>query len=560
MGRLDLGPVFLSELRRISRHWWSYALRSLLVLAVLLALGGVTEIGVRRLDLAQVSEVAKVGEWFFETIAAVQLSLILLAAPAATAGAFCTEMARGHVLLMLVSGITSTQIVFGTLGARLLHLMGIVACVVPVLCAASSLGGVPPQALVRLEVVTVGTAVLGCSLALAVSVFSRRLHETLMATYSLLAGWVMGYGILFMIRTTPAGRLVPGGWTTWFLDVNPFWLTLEPIFSPSTCTPATEWSFLASTSALSLGIASVAAWRISSAALAGFSPLRRPWLAHSSLFCSIFSLDSCPVFWRECRSAHSSFWFRLLWGVYVVGALVFTTMAVVECTTAGIARTVWPRPFNGFQAAVGLGLLSILAPATLAEERSRGSLDVLLSTPLSTPCLVLSKWFACYRLVPFLALLPAAVAAVHVPSFERWPGVLLVGGIVLAEGAAVTSLGLALATWVSRVDRALILSAGALVLITVGWIPFALLFFGERSLGIGVAMASPLFAVVQLTVDLATASTTDWALHANWGLRWILISIMVALVLLLATIATFDRCLGRITLRAAAASRFHLAN
>ena len=50
-------------------------------------------------------------------------------------------MARGHVSLMLVSGMTTSQIVFGTLAARLLHLLGAAACVVPVLALSSSLGG-----------------------------------------------------------------------------------------------------------------------------------------------------------------------------------------------------------------------------------------------------------------------------------------------------------------------------------------------------------------------------------------------------------------------------------
>jgi hypothetical protein len=38
-------------------------------------------------------------------IALVQLSMILLAAPAAIAGVFCSEMARGHICLMLGDGI-----------------------------------------------------------------------------------------------------------------------------------------------------------------------------------------------------------------------------------------------------------------------------------------------------------------------------------------------------------------------------------------------------------------------------------------------------------------------
>ncbi len=555
MVRLDIGPVFWTELRRMSRHRWLYALRTILVGGMLLVLGAVTEVGVRRLDPGQASEMAKIGEWFFVAITLLQLSMVLLAAPAATAGAFCTEMARGHVGLMLVSGINSAQIVFGTLGARLLHLLGAVACIVPVLCVSSSLGGVPPQALLRLELVTLGTAVLGCAVALAVSIVSRRLHETLMATYALLAGWVMGYGILFMIRTTAAGRLVPAGWTRWFLDVNPYWLALEPIVSPSTFRPAAELEFLGWTTGLALTIAAVAAWRLKSAALTEFAlARRRSWPDRLPVYRSIVSLDACPLYWRECRSAWSSFWLRLLWGFYVVGALVFTVLAVVECAMAGPRLTVWPRPFNGFQAAAGLGLLSLVTPAALAEERARGSLDVLLSTPFSTISLVLSKWLACYRLVPLLALLPAAVAAAHAGEHQRWSGVLLIVGMILAYGAAVTSLGLALATWVPRVDRALILSAATLVLITVGWIPLVLILVGDRALGIGLATASPLFAVVQITSDLVTATPDDWLLHARWALFWIVAFSLVAVALLLATLASFDRCLGRMTLRTPAAN------
>ena len=52
----------------------------ILVGGVLLGLGAVTVIGVRRLDLSQVSEVAKVGEWFFAVTVLAQLSMVLLAA------------------------------------------------------------------------------------------------------------------------------------------------------------------------------------------------------------------------------------------------------------------------------------------------------------------------------------------------------------------------------------------------------------------------------------------------------------------------------------------------
>src|SRR5262249_19191358 len=44
------------------------------------------------------------------------------------------------------------------------------------------------------------------------------------------------------------------------------------------------------------------------------------------------------------------------------------------------------------EAAIGFLLMSLTSATSLAEERARGSLDVLLSTPLSTPSIVWGKW------------------------------------------------------------------------------------------------------------------------------------------------------------------------
>src|SRR4029079_7528673 len=62
---------------------------------------------------------------------------------------------------------------------------------------------------------------------------------------------------------------------------------------------------------------------------------------------------------------------------------------------------------NGFQVATGLLLLSATSSTSMAEERMRGSLDVLLTTPLSTREIVTGKWWGTFRLVPPLALIPA---------------------------------------------------------------------------------------------------------------------------------------------------------
>ena len=52
---------------------------------------------------------------------------------------------------------------------------------------------------------------------------------------------------------------------------------------------------------------------------------------------------------------------------------------------------------NAFQVSLGLLLLSVGAATSLAEERVRGSLDVLLSTPMSTRSILAGKWWGSFR-------------------------------------------------------------------------------------------------------------------------------------------------------------------
>ncbi len=118
----------------------------------------------------------------------------------------------------------------------------------------------------------------------------------------------------------------------------------------------------------------------------------------------------------------------------------------------------------------GLLMLAAVAPTSMAEERQRGSLDLLAATTLSTPTIVLGKWLATLRPVALLAigpgLLGAALAlAVKAPQTiplgtpawyydELSDGALLFGACllittILAHGTLIVSVGLALAVWIA---------------------------------------------------------------------------------------------------------------
>src|SRR5438270_10498206 len=91
-----LGPVFAYEWLTVSRRWQGYALRSLLVLLLLLGLAGVwlgRDDGTGELSLRQLAEI---GRAFYAVTTLILLGLVGLAAPAAAAGAICVDKARGN--------------------------------------------------------------------------------------------------------------------------------------------------------------------------------------------------------------------------------------------------------------------------------------------------------------------------------------------------------------------------------------------------------------------------------------------------------------------------------
>jgi hypothetical protein len=72
----------------------------------------------------------------------------------------------------------------------------------------------------------------------------------------------------------------------------------------------------------------------------------------------------------------------------------------------------------------------------------------------------------------------------------------------------------------------------------------------HKQIGLGLASASPFLGTAILTTAIADAPPKDWPSRAGWALAWVCFFSIAALVLLRATLATFDRSLGRIAPRA----------
>ena len=227
------------------------------------------------------------------------------------------------------------------------------------------------------------------------------------------------------------------------------------------------------------------------------------------------------------------------WSAQLYGGLAvfFSTGVIFSTGTRDVAAWV-----NGLQVSVGLLLLSVTAATSLAEERVRGSLDVLMTTTLSTRQIVLGKWLGTYRVVPPMAILPALVVfSSGEGDAKLWPGVVLMLAYVLSAGAAVTSLGLAMATRYSRLGRAVGTTVALYVLITVGWLFVSMFVFSPGELG--PAMGSPFFFAGIMTIE--QSNSVVFSDVFGWGTFWVIVSTSAAAALLTITLIIFDRCLGR---------------
>lgn len=540
--RLGLGPVFAYEWIVSSRRWQGYALRSLFAAVLLAALLVIWSRSVAPAGPVTFQGLAKLGETFFIGLIGTQLTLVLLAAPAATAGAICLDRASGTMAHLLVTDLSDSEIVLGKLAARLVPVLGLVACALPLMAIMTLLGGVDPDALFGAFLVTTGVAVLGCSLALCFSLWVKKTHEALLGTYAVWGLWLVG---------GPFVRLVNNafGWTFSVPSVvaDPYHLAFAPYWRPGSVSRSDYLAFLAATTAIAAALAVLSTVRVR-AVCTRTEVQRAPRLRGRLAVLGVLAtpirylpgppLDFNPVLWREWHRARPSRWGRIVGGLFVAGAVAASVAAVVAPRNSFAMAWV-----NGFQVSIGMLLLSVTAATSLSEERVRGSLDVLMATTLSTREIVLGKWLGTFRLVPAMAVLPVLVVLCSDPlSWLYVPTAVMTLNFVVICGAAITSLGLAMATWFARLGRAVALTVSAYVVVTVGGL-FLGMWLQHGPDEEGFMMVSPFYFAGGLAADLNHPSSRS---HLGWAVFWTVVYAAAAVALLGATLLTFNRCVGRV--------------
>lgn len=563
--RWGLGPVFVYEWLTGSRRWQMYALRALFVamLLVCLAMVWVPFEG----QVLTIGLTASISEIFFRRLGLLQLLLVMLAAPAVMAGSICVEKSRGTLLHLLVTDLSDDEIVLGKLAARLTPVLMVLASGVPVLALTGLLGGIDPGALLGSFLVTVGTASVGCTLALMLSIWLRRAYQALLLTY-LVEGLLLAGPAPLEWLITPAA--------TWWTGisfpadglarrVNPFRLVNPPVTTSGLGLAECGIYFAVAVGA-SAWLLAVSVRRMRRVVTAqAFRPAKREkpggaagvlrWLPGPSL-------DGNPVLWREWHRKRPGKWAGRFWTAYAAASGLASLGVIAASYMAPWSREWgWSRDWgrelapmvNAWQAAIGLLLLSASAPMALAEERDQGSMDVIMATPLATREIIWGKWWGTFALVPRLLIFPTWVVVGLAMVSENWLAPLLMLGLIVAYAAAITSLGMALATWVPRLGRAVAWSVTLYALAAIGPVAVAISLTFQALVSSPTAEvflpASPYFGVLA-TTEMAGRMPfqpgRDLRFLSVYIPFWIGALAVFSLVLMRATLATFDRRMGRV--------------
>jgi ABC-type transport system involved in multi-copper enzyme maturation permease subunit len=356
----------------------------------------------------------------------------------------------------------------------------------------------------------------------------------------------------------------------WLLLANPFYLAYLPYIAPGWIDGWDYARFFAATLGPSVVLVCLAVWRMRPASVRVRGRAEKIQglgvLGRLTRKLPAPSLDGNPVFWREWHRSRPSTWMVILLAMTVGTATLTCIIASFALWREGVEPNGGSvMKYAGVYSYVllvpfGLLMLSAVAPMSLSEERQRGSLDVLMTTTLSTRTIVMGKWLGTFRLVPWLVIGPGLVTLAlatgphspqpdtdHLTLLERVYGSGLMVATILAHGAAITSVGLFLATWIRRQSRAIAVSVTLFVLVSLGW-PFLVMTLTGRPMGppIDGMTLSPMAVAVFLLDGLSMRGSRFRSILREATI-WDFGVSVVALALLQLTVRTFDRRLGRIS-------------
>ncbi len=419
-------------------------------------------------------ELAEAGASSFTVIAYIQITLICILSPVFMAGAIAQESDPKTWDILLTTPLGPGQIVLGSLLGRLFFVLALLFSSLPLFALTQYFGGVPGRSIFASYLVAAGAAVVVGATAISLSV-SRLVGRRAVFTFyvSVVSYLAVTAATDALIRGGGGGAGPAGDGVTWMTGLNPF-LALHALLNSETYPRATPGTFSGLT-ALFLE-RPVTAWCAASGAvsvvlvaastvtvrLGGLQALARPSTRRAPWYRRVLGLGGKgaeyrppravwpnPIAWREAASRNSTLW-RILarWLFVLAGAAAGVVFIILfHVGTLGVSQFRLILLAATWTEAAVICLVAInMAATAVSREREDGTLDLLLTTPITPGAYLFGKLRGLVTyLLPLLAVpigtLALAGLYVLVGGLGRVGGV---GTPVNIVGSGITNLSAAL--------------------------------------------------------------------------------------------------------------------
>ena len=589
------GPIFGKELRATARRRRNYALRVLYLAALLLALMVAWSSTSNRVYTnsvsAQAQAQAQMGQLFFAFFCVFSATAMAALGPVLTCTSISAERLGKTLHVLLMTPITTWQIISGKLFSRLLVALTLFGLSLPALALVRLLGGVELGQMLGIVCLCVATVMASASIGLLFSTFMNRAYAAILLSYG-----VMLLLYAFVPFVLYFGFELSGGGYAWVYEWTS-WMTCAIMLAMPSGTPGVaDWlpcvlvhlglsAALVAASALVLrrtsrragdrgagpsaaaaaqrnestatqpdGSDSQAAESPASAVTPAVLPSRAPAAAAAAR-----EVSDRPVLWRETRRPLMA----KPWQSFVGAASTVVLLLVTYIVLAGdhLLDEEWGQAGYAwvFNLVVWL-LTAVLSATAIATEKESDTWTLLLTTPLKGRAIVWGKVMGLYKRLMW----PGALIAAHFLGFTlfgviRWPAFFVALWVIFSFNSIWVATGVYLSLRVRKVTFAVIVN----LLLAVGIylaVFFVLLVIAEfyrlHQLPEWVAWYLPYYY-------LAEGITADWSQIAAENIRLptglpvpgfvflgtvALVGLMhlaVAYAILQSTASAFDRIVGR---------------
>jgi ABC-type transport system involved in multi-copper enzyme maturation permease subunit len=448
-GLSPFGPIFGKELRTTARRRRTYLLRFVYLAALFLVLLGVYTSTSFKEHSGSVAERAQheadLGGYFFSAFSMFSIFALMAISPVLTATAVSSERMSKTLPVLLMTPITSWQIISGKLFSRMLAALTLIGLSLPVLSVVRLLGGVGVEEMLSVIAVCIAASLCAAAVGLFFSTLMNRAYGVILLSYASMLFLYVFFPFFTTISLASSRSLSSFPYRA-LLALNPFTNVLM-ISSPMSRFARAEVIpciivQLAMTVALVAWAAAVLRRQARRqgesggaaqgdygsmmlpplpGSLEALSPAR-PMEPSDSLVQTgrrkktIFkesSVSDNPVLWREIRRPLMARRWQSVVGSFACIGLLLITYAVIG--NAGFSSR---NPLSEPDLQIGYAmtfcvlltlLVCVLSATMIAGEKESDTWTVLLATPLTARAIVLGKVLGVMRRMMW----PSVFVVVH---------------------------------------------------------------------------------------------------------------------------------------------------